>query len=283
MNNEMDWNDLRFFTAVIRYGGLSGAARNLGVSIQTVGRRISKLESAVGTSLFLRHASGYIPTTDARALEAEAERVETAMAQFRARTGSRSSEMAGIVRLAAPETITTHLLLPGLQPFLTQHPSLELELVTGVSTVGIARGEADLALRVVRPDRGALTRKRIGRMSYGLYAGPEANADPATARLIGWTTEFDLPADRWLKVLTGRAPDIRTSQLEAQHAAIRAGLGIGILPCFLADGLQRIPTAARMAETLWLVGHAETSSKRVELVRGAVESIIEAARDRLEA
>ncbi|WP_339651615.1 LysR family transcriptional regulator [Halopseudomonas pelagia] len=282
MNKELDWNNLRYFTAVIRHGGLSGAARHLGVSIQTVSRRISALEELLGTSLFVRHASGYIPTEDARALEIEAERVEVAIARFRARTDSNGSEMTGVVRLAAPETITTHLLLPALQPFLMQHPALELELLTGVPTLAIARGEADIALRVVRPERGALTRKRVGTMSYGLYAAPESSTDLATTRLVGWAAGHDLPADRWLQRLTERTPDIRTTQLEAQRAAIRAGVGIGILPCFLAQDLLRIPTEARMEETLWLVAHAESATKRIRHVHEEIVTIIEAAKDRLE-
>lgn len=118
-------------------------------------------------------------------------------------------------------------------------------------------------------------------MSYGLYAAPGASTDLATDRLVGWATDLDLPADRWLRRLTRRSPDIRTSQLEAQHAAIRAGIGIGILPCFLAVGLQRIDTEAQMNETLWLVGHAQSSTKRVELLRKEIISIIEATKDRL--
>jgi DNA-binding transcriptional LysR family regulator len=281
MNNELDWNNLRYFTAVIRHGGLSGAARHLGVSIQTVGRRISALEELLGTSLFVRHASGYIPTEDAKALEIEAEHLEIAIAKFQARVKSNGAEMTGVVRLAAPETITTHLLLPGLQPFLAQHPELELELLTGVPTLGIARGEADIALRVVRPERGALTRKRVGIMSYGLYAAPDSSTDLATARLVGWASGYDLPADRWLQRLTGRTADIRTTQLEAQCAAIRAGVGIGILPCFLAKDLLRIPTKTKMEETLWLVAHAESTTKRIRRVHEEIVSIIEAAENRL--
>ncbi|GGM29428.1 LysR family transcriptional regulator [Pseudomonas asuensis] len=281
MKNELDWNDLRYFLATIRCGGLSGAARYLGVSIQTVGRRICALERHTGTALFLRHASGYTPTDDGRALEAEAERVEEAITQFRARTDVQGTDMAGVVRLAAPETIATHILWPALQPLLSQHPALELELVTGVRTVGIARGEADIALRLVPPERGALTRRRLGLMSYGLYAAPGTTTDLATARMVGWTRDFDLPAVRWLKQLTGREADIRTTQLEAQRAAIQAGVGIGILPCFLADTLIRIPTDINMSEPLWLVGHAQTATKRIRRVYEEVVSIIEAAEERL--
>jgi DNA-binding transcriptional LysR family regulator len=191
--------------------------------------------------------------------------------------------MSGVVRIAAPETITTHILLPALQPFLAQYRALELEFITGVRTVGIARGEADIALRLVPPEQGALTRRQVGTLSYGLYAAPGATTDLATARIVGWTGDFDLPADRWLKRLIGREPDIRTTQLEAQRAAITAGIGVGILPCFLAKGLIPIPTDFNMTETLWLVGHAQSTTQRIRRVYQEITAIVESASDSLKA
>lgn len=282
MKTPLDWNDLRYFTAVIRCGGLGGAARHLGVSLQTVARRIAALESAIGTQLFLRHASGYIPTEDARRLEAEAERVEIAIHAFCAHTAAEGTGMAGKVRVAAPETIATHILLPALQPFLAQHRALSLELLTGVRTIGIARGDADIALRTVLPEQGALTRKRVGTMALGLYAAAGMETDLERARLIGWTDEFDLPAARWLKRLAGREPDVRLTQLEAQRAAIASGIGIGVLPCFLAEGLIQIPTQARMTEALWLIAHAQNPTPRIRRVYDEIERILGEAAGRLD-
>ncbi|MGC0614588.1 LysR family transcriptional regulator, partial [Escherichia coli] len=91
-----------------RAGSLTGAARMLGVSIQTVGRRIDALEAAIGSTLFVRHSGGYTATPDAEALMSEAGRVEEAVAGFRARANGRAEAISGVVRLAAPETITTH-------------------------------------------------------------------------------------------------------------------------------------------------------------------------------
>lgn len=271
----MDWNDVRYFAATYRAGSLTGAARMLGVSVQTVGRRIESLEAAIGSTLFMRHSGGYTPTSDADALMLEAARVEEAVAGFRARAGGQAETISGVVRLAAPETITTHLLLPGLQPMLSQYPQLELEIVTGIALVGIARGEADLALRLVPPDHGALTVRRVGTMRHGLYAGAGAVPDLASSRLVGWTDDHDLPASRWLHRLAGRSADLRFNHLEAHRAAIVAGHGIGILPCFLDAGLSRLPCRLVMEEPLWLVGHAAAQmSKRVRVVYDEIAAII---------
>lgn len=186
------------------------------------------------------------------------------------------------MRIAAPETIATHLLLPGLASLLSAHQDLELEFVTGVGHVGIARGEADLAVRLVPPERGALTVRRLGVMSHGLYAASNTDADLSAARLIGWTAEHDLPASRWLRRLTGREPDVRLNSLQGQVAAIAAGIGVGIIPSFLSKNLRRLPTELIMEEPLWLVGHAAIDiPTRVRIVRDALVNLFTKAADEL--
>jgi DNA-binding transcriptional LysR family regulator len=253
----------------------------LNVGIQTVGRRIDALEHALGTSLFVRHASGYLPSDDAQRLLGEAEAVEAAIARFTAH-GKPGDVVAGSVRLAAPQTLLDQVLMPALQPLLTQHPALQLECLTGVASIGIARGEADLALRLVKPEHGALTRQRVGTQAYGLYAAPGTDTDLSRVRLIGWAGDVQLPAMGWLETLTGRQPDLRTTHLHSQRAAISAGLGVGILPCFLAQGLQRLPTSLSMRETLWLVGHADSAIARVRRVREEIVAILAQAAGWLE-
>lgn len=277
----MDWDDLRYFTAVARCGGLSAASQDLGVSAQTVGRRIAALEAALGGSLFVRHPSGYRMTDDGRTLLVDAEAVENAMARLQANATSRTGEVAGVIRLAAPETLTTHILLPGLRPLLDRYPALSLEVVTGIAPIGIARGEADIALRLVRPERGALTIRQVGSMAHALYSSSEG-VDRDQARLVGWSEAYDLPAARWLLQITGRQPDIRINSLAGQRAAIRAGIGIGVLPCFLDDGLVRLETPPAPVEPFWLVAHAtDTTSARTRLVYDAIVEIIETNAERL--
>jgi DNA-binding transcriptional LysR family regulator len=271
----MEWDDLRYFSAVMQHGGLSGAARVLGVSAQTVGRRIATLEQRIGVSLFVRHSAGYRPTTDARLLAIEADKVEAAMAGLQASVHARSERLEGLVRLAAPEMIAVDILLPALQPFLHRHPALELALVTGIPSIGIARGEADIALRLVRPERGALTVRQVGTMAHGLFAAPGEPTDIAASRLVGWTSDIDLPSARWLRQVTGREPDIRLNHLASHGAAIRAGIGIGVLPRFLADGLVRIETPPPPVEPIWIITHATaTTAPRVRALYDEVARII---------
>jgi DNA-binding transcriptional LysR family regulator len=190
----MDWDDVRVFLAVARAQGLTGAARGLKTSPQTVGRRVAALEAAIGSPLFLRGPTGYQLTEDGRALLTDAERIEQDVARFSASASGRSTTLAGTVRLTAPETFVTFLLLPAMAPFIAHHSELRIEFCTGSDTVSMSRGEADLALRLIRPESGDLKLRRIGAMSNALYAAPGyLDVNPAarehpleSARLIGW-------------------------------------------------------------------------------------------------
>jgi len=117
-----------------------------------------------------------------------------------------------------------------------QHPDLRLEFITGIAPVSMARGDADLAIRLVRPDRGEVTVRQIGTMLSTLYAStsyldrnPSTRAAPLkVARLIGWgETHAHLPAARWLAARINRRPDMTFTTLAAQQAATTAGLGVG--------------------------------------------------------
>ncbi|MCG2607277.1 substrate-binding domain-containing protein, partial [Acinetobacter sp. SM34] len=153
---------------------------------------------------------------------------------------NKSQNLCGVVRIAAPELIVTEILLPSFKKFLDEYPEINIELITGINSVGIAKGEADIALRLVRPEQGALTVKKVGMMSSGLYRSPSIIEDIQESKLIGWDTNIDLPSSRWLKKITGREPDLKFNNLTTQKVAIQAGLGIGILPNFIATGLERI-------------------------------------------
>lgn len=287
----MQWDDIRVFLAVARGAGLTGGARLLNSSAQTVGRRIAALEEAVGAALFVRGPTGYSLTEDGRALLADAERIEEDVARFRANASGRSSALAGTVRVAAPENFVTELLVPALGPFLARHPDLRLEFITGIAPVSMVRGDADLAIRLVRPDHGEVTVRQIGTMLNSLYASgeyldrdPTARATPLkAARLVGWDgAHAHLPAARWLAAHIDRRPDVTFTTLAAQRAATAVGLGVGFLPCFLGAGLERLPCDEPLSEPIWLVSHSgSVSADRVRVVYEELAQIMMAARSRL--
>jgi len=271
----MNIENIYYFIAVIRHGSLSKAASYLGVSPQTVGRKVASLEFELGTNLFIKHPTGYQPTTDGLAFYHDAQHVESAITSLQSNFKNKMDEFEGEVRIAMPEMLALNIVIPQLKPFIQRYPTLALQIVTGINSVGIARGDADIAIRLNRPEQGALTVKKIGHMSSGIFVAKGQLTALDKVPLIGWDNHIDLPAVKWLKKITKREPNFRFNTLGAQVVAIRNGLGAGILPHFLAEDLVEIETTPIKLESLWLVSHAnETTTPRIRAVYDEVASII---------
>ncbi|WP_447553571.1 LysR family transcriptional regulator [Vreelandella sp. EE22] len=240
------WDDTKAFLAVARHRTLSGAAAELHLGIATLSRRIERLEKAFKLPLFARHQSGYLLTEEGAGLVEKAEALEAAAAAFA--TGSAAqTQMTGRVRLATAENLATELILPALPEWRRQYPGVTLELVTDITTVNLHRRDADLALRMVKPERGHVTLRRLGTLGYGLYASTGYLAQRApgakaghheTDALIAWEETYaHLPAAQWVeRRLQGREPALTTTSVATQVAAAKAGLGLAVLPHFLAAG-----------------------------------------------
>ena len=163
------WADARVFLAIARGGSLSGAAASLGTGLATVSRQIERLEAALGLMLFSRHQNGYRLTDDGAALLERAEALEQAAEAF-AEGSAAQADVAGKVRLATAEMLANNVIIPALPKLTAQYPDLTLEVVTDVQTVNLHRRDADLAIRMVKPERGNVTIRRLGALGFGLYA-----------------------------------------------------------------------------------------------------------------
>jgi DNA-binding transcriptional LysR family regulator len=290
----LNWDDAPAFLAVARAGTLTGAAKALGTGIATVSRRIERLENRLGVPLFARHQSGYRLTDQGEALMPRAEALEEAMREFRAEAAT-EAQAVGHVRLATAENLANPVIIPGLAPLLVRHSGLSIEILTDVGTINLHRRDADLALRMVRPERGNVSVRRIGTLGFGLYGSPAYIAGRDTApdagrfdgdRFIGWSEQYGgLPAARWIeRTLRGRIPAITTTTLSAQLSAATAGLGLAILPHFLAReaGLQPLPVELGLDQPIWLALHSDLSaSMRVRVVADHLVAIIERNHQRL--
>ncbi|MCC8381977.1 LysR family transcriptional regulator [Xenorhabdus sp. PB30.3] len=263
------WDDIRVFLAVAQTGTISNAATLLGVGIATVSRKIERLEATFGMPLFFRHQTGYQLTEDGRGLLEKAEAMETAANSFLTEVDVRT-KIAGKVRLATTEMLASNLIIPNLSVLQKKYPDLALEIITDSRTVNLHRRDADLALRLVRPEQGHVTVRQIGILGFGLYASkqywenyPSQISDEAYshAHFIGWTDESQqLPMYKWMeKTLNGRPLSIATTSLSAQVAAVKAGLGLAVLPHFIADSADLICLSPKLGldQPLWLVIHAD--------------------------
>ena len=293
----MDWDDLRIFLAVSRTESLSGAGRRLGMDASTVGRRIARLERAVGVALFAKTPQGYAVTAEGARLVAPAEAAEkAALAASEATRGE--AGLSGLLRIGAPDGCANYLLPQIARDICAANPGLEIQIVALPRVVNLSKREADMAIAVSPPDTGRLSVQRL--VDYHLHlAGHEdylANHPAITGvddlrqhRLIGYIP--DMIFDRELDYLSETGADsaaITSNSVSVQMQAIRAGAGLGIVHDFalpFAPGV-RILLADRIALTrsFWLIRHADDrGSRRLTRLAEMLGQGIRAEVDRLEA
>ncbi|OZI19250.1 LysR family transcriptional regulator [Bordetella genomosp. 9] len=276
----MDWNDLRYFLCVARSGSLTQAAGELDVSQSTVSRRIGELEASLGIVLFARSQAGYLLTDEGREVFSHAEQVEDSIMALQRGAAGIDKTPVGTVRLATSENLATDLIIPAMPAFKARYPGICIEIITSTVTAELGRREADIALRVIRPARGNLKVRRVGHMTYSVYGSrkylednPPVDGAPLGGRhFIAWDeSHAHLPAAAWL---AREHPACRialvTSGLPAQIAAVRAGLGLAVIPDFLAVGddfVRVVPADQVFSNELWLVTHADlAASARIRAV-----------------
>jgi DNA-binding transcriptional LysR family regulator len=292
----LDWNDLRFFLGVARTGSLTRTAIDLRVSPSTVSRRITAFEESLGTRFFAHHQTGYFLTDEGRDVLRRAEMVEESIVALERGASGLDASASGVVRLATAENLATHLIIPALPVLAKRHPGIRLEIVTGIDTLGLSRHEADIALRLVRPDRGNLTVRKVGTMAYAVYGTkdclkrhPASEEKPLVGRpFVIWDEgHAHLPAARWVvETVPDLIPALVTTSLAAQVAGASAGVGLAVLPCFLAAPNRSLVRVVHQdsvfLEDLWLVTHADLSaSARVRAVGEFVANTVARAGESL--
>lgn len=289
MKTEFNWDDSRVFLAVARAGTLSGAAQAMGIGIASVSRRLDRLEQALAVPLFSRHQSGYRLTDEGEALLARAEALEHAGHAF-GETANVQGHVAGRVRLATSDNLAIHFIVPSLKTLLARHPELQVEVLSGVQSVNLHRRDADMAIRMVRPETGNLTLRRLGSVGFGVYGARSDAGDPngvaASEEYVTWPASHQhLPSAQWItRKLRGRPGRVEANTLAAQAAAVAAGLGLGVLPHFLAraNRLHCVTADIGVAQPLWLVMHSDLAgSRRVRAVADHLIALFDACKDQL--
>jgi DNA-binding transcriptional LysR family regulator len=233
----LDWEDIRHFVALARQGTLSGAARALRVNHATVARRISGFESALGRPLFDRRPTGYVLTADGRAVLDEAAAMDRAALAVLHRLDSGTAP-AGLVRLTTIRSLADHFLIERLGALHRRYGELDLEVISESRVMSLARREADIALRLGQPRDSELVARRIGRIGFAFYAAPDYRRQIAGGQpplLIGYDEDSEfVPEGLWLKRRFAAHRFVFRANSHISHAAARAGLGIALLPRFLA-------------------------------------------------
>ena len=201
----MNWDDLRHLLAIARAGTLAGAARRLAVNQTTVARRLAALEAALGVRLFARAEGRLHPTKAGELALARAAEVEQEIEGLARGIAGTDRKPAGLVRLTAVPILVNRLLVPALPALSARHPRIRLELIAESRNLSLTRREADLALRLARPESGAgLLTRRLGDLDYAVY-GPRGKAGDRLAWITYEEGLGHLPQARWIARQAGAA------------------------------------------------------------------------------
>ena len=266
--------DLEVTLALVRGGTLARAGERLGVDASTVFRSLQRIERGLGLPLFERTRSGYLATELAIELAEHAERMEGALEAARSSVEAAPSQISGTVRITTTDTILHGLVAPALRSLQLLHPLLSYELHTGNELASLTRRDADIAVRATKRPPQHLVGKHIGPIRVALYAakrgGVRKFVDVETGK-SDWIAPDDAlpehPSVVWRKRhFPKAAPRYRVSSILSVLELVALGLGVGIVPLFLADGrndVVRLTEALDECETdLWLLTHPESRHLR---------------------
>lgn len=279
----MDWNDLRVFLAIARQGTLGAAARQLGQSQPTMGRRLRALEQALGQVLFQRTVDGFVLTDEGAAVLPHAERIEEETLAFQRRLSGRDQHLDGMLRLSSSDWFGAHMLTPVLSAFSRRHPQVVVELVTSDRPFSLPRREADMVFRIRPFDDPEVISRRLMHIPYGVYlkAGlPQPKSGDGTGTpLVTMDTAFGaMPDAIWLKRMLPNGHVVsRSNSREVQARLCVDGAGLAVLPRPLGDklaGLERIDLAEPPpGRDTWVGYHRDL--KRLARLRALLDMIVE--------
>lgn len=284
----MAWDDIRFVLAIQRCGSLSAAARSLSVNQTTVGRRLALLEESLQTRIFTHDGRRYQLTRAGERMLPHVERMEAEALALERDCVGQDRALSGSVSLTGPDAFSVVVLVPLLKEFRRRYPEIDLELTCEERALDLRRREADLALRVSRPSEGSLVARKVAPFALGLYASKtylERRGAPKSSELSKHdfviVNREQATSTRWLQRRAGDARVmLRTNSTLAQVAAVVAGFGLGLLPCYLAAGqpslVRLLPRDATSMSSLWLVTHRDL--QRAARVRALSDHLFHALR-----
>lgn len=266
-----NWNDITYFLEVARARNLVRAGQKLKVDHTTVSRRIRELERSLNTTLFKRSKSGFSLTETGLRLLQYAEGMENQANSIVETVGIESAEAGGAVRIASMEGIGSLYLTHCIADFHEQYPSIQIELITDTRLLDLTRREADIFVSFFKPQGKRLSVKKIGEFKISLYAAstyfkehkePNTQSELEAHRFIDFIDEhIHIKENRWLSdILRPPHTVFRSTSLVAQYMAVSSGLGIAMLPSFVAihnKDLRPVMPSLFSIRDIWLSAHED--------------------------
>ena len=289
----MNWDDVRIFLAVARAGQILAASKRLALNHATLSRRLTALEEALGTRLFVRRTNGCELTAEGEGFLASAERMETEMLAAQSRLGRTDTAIAGTVRIGAPDGFGVSFLAPRMGRLIERHPELKIQLVPVPRAFSLSSREADIAITLEQPEQGRLVSSKLTDYTLGLYASRayvEAHGAPGDAealkghRRIGYVEDliFTPSLNFTGEVMRNWNAGFEISSATGQTEAVRSGAGIGILHNYIArhyTDLVRVMPETSIQRTYWTVFHESARDlARIRIVADFLHEIVREAR-----
>lgn len=235
----MNWNDLKYVLATVRGGGLSGAARELGVNHATVSRRIAMIEAEIGAILFDRLPAGYEPTEAGLDAAKAAEKMEAASAELSRAIGARDQGLSGPLTVTAPQLLFADIINPIIEEFSQQYPDIDMILIASNETLNLSQREADVAIRISNQPSDTLFGSKVAGQRSAVYCSKaykaEFDADPEKRlkwiRFRHWHGIPEAIKNKWPNAEVAFVMD----DMVTVKAAVKAGMGASRMACFLGD------------------------------------------------
>ncbi|WP_216330523.1 LysR family transcriptional regulator [Rhizobium sp. X9] len=283
----MNWDDVRIFLAVARSGQILAASKRLGLNHATLSRRLTLLEQALKTQLFIRRTNGCELTEEGQRFLGAAERMETEMLNAQANLGRVDTAVAGTVRIGAPDGLGVSFLAPRLGRLTARYPDLKIQLVPVPRSFSLSQREADIAITIERPEQGRLMFSKLTDYSLGLYASEAYLAEYGTPtdvdalkrhRRIGYVEDliFSPSLNYTGEIMRDWDAAFEISSATGQTEAVRSGAGIGILHNYIAGQypeLLRIMPHLGISRSYWTAYHE--SARQLVRVRTVVDFLQE--------
>ncbi len=256
-----NWDDIRYFLSVARCGNLSTAAKELGVNHSTVSRRIQALEERCGVRLFERLPSGYEMNTAASSIYELALELEVKNQKVIRHLFGQDNRLQGELNLTMPHDIFDYCLSKDLAEFKQLQPDILPNLYVTKGVKNLAAREADIAIRLTAKPPEYLIGKKVANLQHGIYAPSNMDLSKQVS-IISWGNESTLPT--WAKEHYPQAKiAMRVDDLYSMYAAVKAGVGIARMPCYLPDivgndSVKRVPIELPLSQWgVWVLSHVD--------------------------
>lgn len=285
------WDDVKLFLSVARHRKLAAAAALLRVDASTASRRLAALEKRLGIRLFERTRDGLVPTVAAERLLAPAEEAEASIARFFDQVDRVERAVEGVVRVTAPPGVVELVIMPSVAELARRYPKLRLEVDANQAIASLLRREADVAVRLQRPEGEGLLVRRVGVSKNAVFGSRELVGSLPSLTAWGeapWITwdaaHAHFASARWYAAHVRADPVVRASTLLAQIAAVESSAGVALLPTFsaLKRGFVAVKCSRALAasasfpvDEVYLVRHASLRDvPRITAVWGFVLELL---------